>query len=522
MSSSIYDDGATPTRTTDLEKKKKKKDFDDDDDDETRERDTTPALATSAGVVPEEMKQLARLTWPIVLQMGSQQIMLACDLVYVGRLGRFEMTVGSLFTVLFLLCWYFLAGLTSAMDTLASQAHGANDARAVKSWTIVVLLVVTLACFPAAAFLFSGEAIVRDVLKRPDDVAREVGRACVILFPGLWFMSWSLVYQKYLQMQGRVNPVGITSFMTLMLNIGLNQLFIHTLDFGLRGAPIATTISRLSNLLFLATYSALRSLVYETSEDRTREWAEWIYAKQNITKKMFQRASSLCFHGGVMLASEAWAFEVTIITASMLGEVELDAHNALLSVCGLTFMTGPMAFGIAASIRVGNLLGMGKYSIAKTAARLYISVGLTWMTICSALIAIFARQIGNVYTNGDKDIADLVVILSPLAATFQVFDALLGICNGVLRACGRQRILAITNMIALWAIGVTIGTSLAFGTSLRAKGIWIGLMSGVIASGSTLAVMVSRVDWRKEAELAKESAVNVHKTNEREETGAAV
>ena len=136
------------------------------------------ASAPSAdGTIRREMKQLARLTWPIVLQMGSQQIMLACDLIYVGRLGRFEMTVGSLFTVLFLLCWYFLAGLTSAMDTLASQAHGANDPRAVKSWTIVVLLVVTVACFPAAAFLFSSEAIVRDVLKRPDAVAREVGRA---------------------------------------------------------------------------------------------------------------------------------------------------------------------------------------------------------------------------------------------------------------------------------------------------------------------------------------------------------
>ena len=53
------------------------------------------------GTIRREMKQLARLTWPIVLQMGSQQIMLACDLIYVGRLGRFEMTVGSLFTVLF-------------------------------------------------------------------------------------------------------------------------------------------------------------------------------------------------------------------------------------------------------------------------------------------------------------------------------------------------------------------------------------------------------------------------------------
>ena len=95
---------------------------------------------------------------------------------------------------------------------------------------------VTVACFPAAAFLFSSEAIVRDVLKRPDAVREKWEERASILFPGLWFMSWSLVYQKYLQMQGRVNPVGITSFMTLMLNIGLNQLFIHTLDFGLRGS----------------------------------------------------------------------------------------------------------------------------------------------------------------------------------------------------------------------------------------------------------------------------------------------
>ena len=49
------------------------------------------ASAPSAdGTIRREMKQLARLTWPIVLQMGSQQIMLACDLIYVGRLGRFE------------------------------------------------------------------------------------------------------------------------------------------------------------------------------------------------------------------------------------------------------------------------------------------------------------------------------------------------------------------------------------------------------------------------------------------------
>ena len=67
-----------------------------------------------------------------------------------------------------------------------------------------------------------------------------------------------------------------------------------------------------------------------------------------------------------------------------------------------------------------------------------------------------------------------------------------------------------------------MGTSLAFATSLRAKGIWIGLMGGVIASGSTLAVMVSRVNWRNEAELA-ETIHDVHNIDdEQEEKVAAV
>ena len=47
-------------------------------------------------------------------------------------------------------------------------------------------------------------------------------------------------------------------------------------------------------------------------------------------------------------------------------------------------------------------------------------------------------------------------------------------------------------------------------------------MGGVIASGSTLAVMVSRVNWRNEAELAKQSAVNVHNIDDEQEEKVAV
>ena len=89
-------------------------------------------------------------------------------------------------------------------------------------------------------------------------------------------------------------------------------------------------------------------------------------------------------------------------------------------------------FGIAANIRVGNLLGMGKHQVAKTAHHI-----LSWFDLDDNMFCVdccFRQGHRNVYTDGDKDIADLVVVLAPLASTFQVFDALLGICNGVLRA----------------------------------------------------------------------------------------
>ena len=71
------------------------------------------------------------------------------------------------------------------MDTLASQAHGANDARAVKSWTLLVLLVITLACFPAAAFLFSAEAINAGRVETSGGGGERSGKSVRYFIPGV-------------------------------------------------------------------------------------------------------------------------------------------------------------------------------------------------------------------------------------------------------------------------------------------------------------------------------------------------
>ena len=155
------------------------------------------ASAPSAdGTIRREMKQLARLTWPIVLQMGSQQIMLACDLIYVGRLGRFEndsrVVVHRLVLVMLVLLGWIDVGNGHFSESSARRKRPESGEKLDDSCSFGGYRRV----FPSRGiFVQLGSDSERRV-KTPDAVAREVGRACVILFPGLWFMSWSLVYRS--------------------------------------------------------------------------------------------------------------------------------------------------------------------------------------------------------------------------------------------------------------------------------------------------------------------------------------
>ena len=94
-------------------------------------------------------------------------------------------------------------------------------------------------------------------------------------------------------------------------------------------------------------------------------------------------------------------------------------------------------------------------------------------------------------------------IIAPVAAVFQIFDGALGACNGVLRACGRQAALARVNIAALWGVGVVVGFALTFPANMGVVGLWVGLAVGVACGGTGLVWMSARLDWDREASLAR-------------------
>ena len=504
-----------------------------------------------------------RLVVPICVQMGSQQLMVTTDLIFLGRLGRFPLAVGTLASTLFNLLWFGIAGFGTAFDTLGSQAHGAGDALAVRNWAALAAASLSACCVPAAAVLLCGRFLASWVLSQDAATADAVGTFCAVLLLGLWPAALTLVLQKYLQVRNVVVPVAATSLITFALNVCANWFFIKTCGLGTAGSALATTASRFVNLALLAEYVRRTPSEYEAlidpdrrggiarhtrrvdSEDTLGALTERLSfeeapasladdgetraperrlnthrgsgassfasacwdARAGVDARMVAEMTKLGWRGAVMVAAEASSFDVTVVFASQLSQVALDAHMAMMNVCALTFMTGPMAFGIAANVRVGNLLGSGDAARAKLAAAVAVAIGVTWMAACAIAIVAGGDTVGEVFVGtGDREVVATVARIAPYAAVFQVADGVLGTANGVLRAAGKQSELAVVNVVALWGGGVTVGALCTFALGAGVVGLWIGLALGVSGGAVWLGRAQALMDWEAEARAARANA----------------
>uniref|UniRef100_A0A4W3GKQ3 Multidrug and toxin extrusion protein 2-like n=1 Tax=Callorhinchus milii TaxID=7868 RepID=A0A4W3GKQ3_CALMI len=75
-----------------------------------------------------------------------------------------------------------------------------------------------------------------------------------------------------------------------------------------------------------------------------------------------------------------------------------------------------------------------------------------------------------------------------------------GVCSGVLRGAGKQKLGAIGNLIGYYSIGFPLGISLMFAKHLGITGLWIGLFICVILQSLFLLIVIFRIEWNKASE----------------------
>ena len=172
----------------------------------------------------------------------------------------------------------------------------------------------------------------------------------------------------------------------------------------------------------------------------------------------------------------------------------------LLTVISFTFVSFPLAVGIAASIRVGQTLGAADANAARATAQCSLALCGGFMTALAAVKLCVRRYLGRLFTD-DEAVITLVAELVFIAALFQISDGMQAVCAGVMRGMGRQRLVAGLNLVGFWVIGLPLGALLTFGpaTHIGVAGLWWGLAAGLTVVAAFGVAVLLRTDWDAEA-----------------------
>ena len=164
-------------------------------------------------------------------------------------------------------------------------------------------------------------------------------------------------------------------------------------------------------------------------------------------------------------------------------------------------MTGPLGIGVAASHRIGGLIGSGEAKSARFAARIPYILSFVVGSVELVIIMSVRNFYGYIFSDS-RAVVNLTAHILPVIAFFQISDLVNGGAAGILRGVAKTHLAGISNLVAYYGIGLTSAYYLCFSREMGLLGLWIGVIIGSLALVAVQTLWIVLVNWEKEVEKA--------------------
>ncbi|KAK2458050.1 protein DETOXIFICATION [Trifolium repens] len=434
-----------------------------------------------------ETVRIWKIALPIVFNILCQYGVNSITNIFVGHLGDIELSAVSLInSVIGTFAFGFMFCMGSATETLCGQAFGAGQIHMLgvymqRSW--IILFVTSILLLPI--YIFAGPIL--KLLGQQKDMADLAGSFALLVIPQFLSLSFNFPTQKFLQSQSKVNVIAWIGFVALIMHIGLLWLLIYVLDLGLTGAAIAFDVTSWG--------ITLAQLVYVVGWCKDG-WngLSWLALKDIWSFVRLSIASA------VMLCLEVWYMMSLIVLAGHLDNAIIAVDS--ISICmNYNGWEGMIFIGVnaAISVRVSNELGLrhpraAKYSVYVTVFQ-SLFIGIFFMGV----ILLTKNYFAIVFTNS-KTLQAAVAKLGNLLAVTMVLNSVQPVISGVAVGGGWQALVAYINVGCYYLFGLPLGYLLGYTAELGVKGLWGGMICGILLQTLMLMGILYKTNWNKEVD----------------------
>lgn len=404
---------------------------------------------------------------PMIVGNMLQQLYNIVDMVIVGRcLGSAALAaVGASYTLTVFLTSVVL-GLCMGCGALFSIYYGASDYGPLRRGVFISFVltggVTVVLCGASFAFLDD----IMTLMCVPADVWTAMYDYLWVVLSGMGFV---FIY-NYLASLARAvgNSVAPLSALgvSMVLNIGLDLLFVMVFDWGVTGAAAATVVSQGVSALWLCIYAPMR-LPYLLPRRK-----EMVFNARSV-REIITYSSLTCAQQSVM------NFGILLVQGlvNSFGAVVMAAFAVAVKIDSFAYMP-VQDFGNAFSTFVGQNFGAGRYDRIRKAVRSAVAVSTLFCAVISLGVVLFAGGLMTIFvSDGESDTIAVGVGYLRTEGVFYFAIGWLFLLYGYYRAIRRPGMSLVLTIISL---GVRVGLSYALAAvpSIGVNGIWWSIPAG--------------------------------------------
>ncbi|MEG0862949.1 MAG: MATE family efflux transporter [Clostridia bacterium] len=267
-----------------------------------------------------------------------------------------------------------------------------------------------------------------------------------------------------LRAMGNSKASMFTSFLMNILNVGGNAILIYGFHMEVRGAAIASLVSRvLGAAIMMKLMLDRQSTIHIVRPMRLEPDVPMI--KRIFSQGIPNGLENSMFQIGKLLVTGVLA---------MFSESIIAANAVANNIASLTNLPGN-AIGLAMVTVVGQCIGAGDTKQAKHYAIKLIKVTYLLMGISNLLLFLFAQPLSSIFSLSPEGIAAATEVLRFFAISASIFWTASFTLPNALRAAGDAKFTMTVSVFSMWVFRIGASYLLVYGFHMGLLGIWVAM-----------------------------------------------
>lgn len=435
---------------------------------------------------------------PIMLQNGLTNVVSLLDNLMVGRVGTDQMSGVSIVNQLIFIVNLSMFGGMAGAGIFTAQYFGKKDEKGVQDiFRIKFVIGLVLAAAGILIFLFWNEPLISMFLHEGDaslsiDATMQYAKEYLqIMLIGLVPFAISQCVSSTLRECSQTVAPMMAGLAAVVVDLVFNYILIFgkfgAPVLGVRGAAIATVMSRFVECAFLICWTWVRKAQYSFITGLLAHTpiagALW---KQSIIKGMPLLINEFLWSLGVTMEVQCYSTRGLEVVAG------LNICNTLNNVFNIAFI----AMGNAVAIIVGQMLGAGEMEKARDTDTKLIFFSTAMCVVIGALLALFAPVFPGFY-NTTPVVQQLSTQFLWIMAFMMPFFSFTNASYFTLRSGGRTGITFLFDSVYMWCFVVPLAFVISRFTDVEVVPMYIMVQSMELLKCVIGFILVKKGVWMR-------------------------